>query len=256
MVRRHLHKTLVDYLVIAISPALIMTLVGSLVFFLLEVFYRGNFQGRLEYIFALFVIGRRLDRPHLHRAKDATMGLFRRSAGHRHPAGHQQVRRVPRRRTGVAERPDQLWIDRPGLVVGRQTHLGLHADRRERRGLRRRPVGGRRAGPASRDVRPRGRPIFAANVNAKIDALRAANGTARAGGDHFAGRAAGGSGGNGSSNAAVAHTPPAFGSSISRWPQWRSSASASFSSLPTICRGGSMPSACSASTRPAAWGCC
>ena len=57
MVRRHLHKTLVDYLVIAISPALVMALVGSLVFFLLEVFYRGNFQGRLEYIFALFVIG-------------------------------------------------------------------------------------------------------------------------------------------------------------------------------------------------------
>lgn len=54
---RQLHKTLVDYLVIAISPALIMALVGSLVFFLLEVFYRGNFQGRLEYIFALFVIG-------------------------------------------------------------------------------------------------------------------------------------------------------------------------------------------------------
>lgn len=56
MVRR-LHKTLVDYLVIAISPALIMLLVGSLVFFLIEVFYRGNFQGRLQYIFALFVIG-------------------------------------------------------------------------------------------------------------------------------------------------------------------------------------------------------
>ncbi len=56
MVRR-LHKTLVDYLVIAISPALIMLLVGSLVFFLIEVFYQGNFQGRLQYIFALFVIG-------------------------------------------------------------------------------------------------------------------------------------------------------------------------------------------------------
>jgi hypothetical protein len=54
---RRLNKTLVDYLVIAISPALIMALVGSLVFFLIEVFYRGNFQGRLEYIFAMFVIG-------------------------------------------------------------------------------------------------------------------------------------------------------------------------------------------------------
>ncbi len=55
--RRRLHKTLVDYLVIAISPALIMALVGSLVFFLIEVFYQGAFQGRLRYIFALFVIG-------------------------------------------------------------------------------------------------------------------------------------------------------------------------------------------------------
>jgi hypothetical protein len=50
-----LDKTLIDYLVIAISPALIMTLVGSLVFFLLDVFYKGNFAGRLEVIFALFV---------------------------------------------------------------------------------------------------------------------------------------------------------------------------------------------------------
>jgi hypothetical protein len=48
-------KTLIDYLVVAISPALIMLLIGSLVLFLLEVFYQGNFQGRLQYIFSLFV---------------------------------------------------------------------------------------------------------------------------------------------------------------------------------------------------------
>ncbi len=48
-------KTLADYLVIAVSPALIMTLVGSLVFFLLEVFYQGNFTGRLHYILSLFI---------------------------------------------------------------------------------------------------------------------------------------------------------------------------------------------------------
>lgn len=50
-----LHKTLVDYLVIAISPALIMTLIGSLVFFLIEVFYSGPFELRLKYVFALYV---------------------------------------------------------------------------------------------------------------------------------------------------------------------------------------------------------
>lgn len=54
---RRLNKTLVDYLVIAISPALIMLLVGSLVFFLIEVFYQGTFQDRLQFIFAMFVIG-------------------------------------------------------------------------------------------------------------------------------------------------------------------------------------------------------
>ena len=50
-----LHKTLTDYLVIAISPALIMTLIGSLAFFLLAVFYRGQHGLRLNYVIALFV---------------------------------------------------------------------------------------------------------------------------------------------------------------------------------------------------------
>ena len=49
------NKTLADYLVIAVSPALIMTFVGSLVYFLLEVFYQGNFNGRLHYILSLFI---------------------------------------------------------------------------------------------------------------------------------------------------------------------------------------------------------
>lgn len=54
---RHLHKTLIDYLVIAISPALIIALVTSLVHFLALVFYRGGFSGHLLYILTLFVIG-------------------------------------------------------------------------------------------------------------------------------------------------------------------------------------------------------
>jgi hypothetical protein len=44
-----------DYVVIAISPALIMALVGSLVFFLLRVFYQGDFQVRLHWVMACFV---------------------------------------------------------------------------------------------------------------------------------------------------------------------------------------------------------
>ena len=51
-----LRKTLTDYVVIAISPALIMVLIGSLVFFLLEVFYQGQFLTRLHWIFGLFVM--------------------------------------------------------------------------------------------------------------------------------------------------------------------------------------------------------
>jgi len=52
---RRLHQTLADYMVIAISPALIMGLVGSLMFFLLRVFYQGEFQERLHWVMTCFV---------------------------------------------------------------------------------------------------------------------------------------------------------------------------------------------------------
>jgi hypothetical protein len=52
---RKLHQTTADYVVIAISPALIMALVGSLVFFLLGVFYQGQFPERLYWVMACFV---------------------------------------------------------------------------------------------------------------------------------------------------------------------------------------------------------
>jgi hypothetical protein len=48
-------KTLADYVVIAISPVLIMTLVGSLVFFLLQLTYHGEFEGRLKWILFWFI---------------------------------------------------------------------------------------------------------------------------------------------------------------------------------------------------------
>jgi hypothetical protein len=50
-------KTLADYVVTAISPVLIMALVGSLVFFLVEVLYVGQYQGTLLYILFFFVFG-------------------------------------------------------------------------------------------------------------------------------------------------------------------------------------------------------
>lgn len=52
---RRLQQTLADYIVIAISPALIMLLVGSLMFFLLRVFYQGDFQERLHWVMTCFV---------------------------------------------------------------------------------------------------------------------------------------------------------------------------------------------------------
>ena len=44
-----------DYVVTAISPALIMLMVGSLVFFLVEVLYAGKYSSRLLYILFFFV---------------------------------------------------------------------------------------------------------------------------------------------------------------------------------------------------------
>jgi len=53
---KRLHPTLADYLVVAVSPALIMALVGSLVFFLIDLFYQGQYIERLHFVFALFVM--------------------------------------------------------------------------------------------------------------------------------------------------------------------------------------------------------
>jgi len=50
-------QTLGDYVTIALSPALIMALVGSLVFFLLEVLYVGQYTGRLQWTLFFFVFG-------------------------------------------------------------------------------------------------------------------------------------------------------------------------------------------------------
>src|SRR5262249_5399974 len=53
------NQTAVDYVTIVLSPALIMGLVGSLVFFLLEVLYKsdGAWKERLQWILFFFVFG-------------------------------------------------------------------------------------------------------------------------------------------------------------------------------------------------------
>jgi hypothetical protein len=53
------NQTLADYVALALSPALLMGLVGSLVFFLLEIFYSegGAYKDRLQWILFFFVFG-------------------------------------------------------------------------------------------------------------------------------------------------------------------------------------------------------
>jgi hypothetical protein len=49
--------TATDYVVTALSPVLVMLMVGSLVFFLVEVLYDGKYSGRLLYTLFFFVAG-------------------------------------------------------------------------------------------------------------------------------------------------------------------------------------------------------
>jgi uncharacterized protein DUF4129 len=49
--------TTTDYIVTALSPVLVMLMVGSLVFFLVEVLYAGKYSGRLLYTLFFFVMG-------------------------------------------------------------------------------------------------------------------------------------------------------------------------------------------------------
>jgi hypothetical protein len=50
-------KTFADYVVVAISPVLIMVLVGSLAFFLIQVFYRGELVHGIRWLMFWFVLG-------------------------------------------------------------------------------------------------------------------------------------------------------------------------------------------------------
>src|SRR5437016_5337337 len=50
-------QTLADYVTIALSPVLIMALIGSLIFFLLEILYVGQYSGRMQWTLFFFVFG-------------------------------------------------------------------------------------------------------------------------------------------------------------------------------------------------------
>ena len=130
---RRLHQTMADYVVIAISPALIMTLVGSLVFFLLNVFYQGQFAGRLHWVMACFVfaavlIGRISIEEGFERAMPFGIALAI-AVG----IAVDEVRRAARQLGRLVRLADQLGLDRADLVVRPSADLGLHRDRRRRR---------------------------------------------------------------------------------------------------------------------------
>ncbi|GAB5406206.1 MAG: DUF4129 domain-containing protein [Aureliella sp.] len=50
-----LHPTSIDYIIVALVPALIMGMICGLTFFLIFAFYQGNFSARLIYLFGLFI---------------------------------------------------------------------------------------------------------------------------------------------------------------------------------------------------------
>lgn len=54
--QKRVEKTILDYLVAALNPLLIMLLVGSLVFFLIQVFYRGEMAGGVRWVMFWFVL--------------------------------------------------------------------------------------------------------------------------------------------------------------------------------------------------------
>jgi hypothetical protein len=54
-VSRRVQPSLFDYMVVAINPALIMVLIGSLIYFLLELAYQGHYPARLHYCLTLFI---------------------------------------------------------------------------------------------------------------------------------------------------------------------------------------------------------
>ncbi len=49
--------TLVDYVITAVGPAMIIVLLASMLFFLVEVFYQGQYGARLYWVLGLFVMG-------------------------------------------------------------------------------------------------------------------------------------------------------------------------------------------------------
>ena len=98
MARNRELMTLADYVVIALNPALIMAMVGALVFFLVEVLYVGKYQGTLLYILFFFVFGGVLVSRIAIEYGDSRATLYGAILGGVGMAGDNALRRITRRR--------------------------------------------------------------------------------------------------------------------------------------------------------------
>ena len=90
-------QTLADYIALAISPALLMGLVGSLVFFLLEILYpdKGAYKDRLQWILFFFVFGAVLAAHLSHARSRRACRIVRLGACRPHLDRHANLRRLP-----------------------------------------------------------------------------------------------------------------------------------------------------------------
>ena len=112
-------KTLADYMVIGISPVLVMLLVGSLSFFLTEVFYRGAAVASVRWVLFWFVLAVVLvSRMGIEQGASLRGDLWL-GPGRRHVAvsGVRSPGRAGGRRLA-----GNCLVERP------QTHVGLHLD--------------------------------------------------------------------------------------------------------------------------------
>ncbi len=128
-------QTLTDYVAIAISPALIMALVGSLIFFLVEVAYAGAYGGEMRWMLFFFVFGIVLiARISLIGEIANRAGVYAAVLGLLVWFGLMKYVNYPPDSPVARARRSEFWPHRPGVVVRQPTRPRLHADRRPHAG--------------------------------------------------------------------------------------------------------------------------
>ena len=123
--------TLADYTAVAFSPVLIMALVGSLVFFLLEILYSGDYPGTLQWILFFYIFGAVLvARMSFQFGLESRAPMYGTALAVGRLGRTGAVRRLSVR-AGGAQLDHQRRAYRRRLVVLPSLDLGLHLHRRE-----------------------------------------------------------------------------------------------------------------------------